>query len=143
MSEAVGAIGSGDTERNKAGRFLKEAILLLPRLARLLYRLMRDPRVPAVDKALLAAALAYVASPIDVIPDFIPFVGQVDDLFAVALVLLRVVGDAGDAVLREHWSGPPDLVPWIGRVARASRLFLPRKASAAVGGRFGGSSQRQ
>jgi uncharacterized membrane protein YkvA (DUF1232 family) len=58
---------------------LKEYALFAPRLGRLLWRLMRDPRVPARSKALLFMIAGYLASPIDVLPDMIPGLGQVDD----------------------------------------------------------------
>ena len=125
------------TRRRQATRFLKEAILLLPRVVQLLYRLLRDPRVNRTDKLLVGALIAYVASPIDIIPDFIPLAGQVDDLFAVALVLLRLIGNTGEEVVEEHWSGPPDLAPWIRNVARFSKLFLPDRVVRAVSERFG------
>jgi uncharacterized membrane protein YkvA (DUF1232 family) len=123
-------------KRRQAKQFLKEAVLVLPRLARLLYGLIRDPRVGKADKVLVAAVIAYVASPIDAIPDFIPLAGQVDDLFAVALVLLRLIGNSGTEIVEEHWTGPPDLVPWIHNVARFSRLFLPDRVAARLYQRF-------
>ena len=126
-------------KRRRAQEFLKEAVLVLPRLARLLYRLLRDPRVAKADKVLVAAVIAYVASPIDAIPDFIPLAGQVDDLFAVALVLLRLIGNSGTELVEEHWTGPPDLVPWIQNVARFSRVFLPDRVAARLYDRFDAS----
>ena len=126
-------------DKRQATRYLKGAVLLLPRLARLLYRLMRDPRVPGTEKALVAAVLAYVATPIDIVPDFIPLAGQVDDLLAVALVLLHLISSAGEELVREHWTGPPDLIPWIHTTARLSRIFLPKRAAQALDSRFGRS----
>jgi uncharacterized membrane protein YkvA (DUF1232 family) len=128
----------GTGRRRQAVRFLKAAILLLPRIVQLLYRLMRDPRVSKADKVLLGALITYVASPIDVIPDFIPLAGQVDDLFAVAVVLLRLVANSGAEVLEEHWAGPPDLLPWIQRVAQVSRVFLPDRVAQTVATKFEG-----
>ena len=122
--------------RRTAGAFLKEAILLLPRLVQLLYRLMKDPRVRTRDKLLVMAAIAYVASPIDIVPDFIPFFGQIDDLLAVSLVLLRLIDNSGEDVIREHWTGAEDLIPWIHKTSRFSRIFLSRRASRAVSARF-------
>src|SRR5262245_36444599 len=74
--------------RRAARSFLKEALLLIPNFLKLLVRLFKDKRVPLAEKAFLIGAVVYVISPLDFIPDVIPFVGQVDDLYLVALTLL-------------------------------------------------------
>jgi uncharacterized membrane protein YkvA (DUF1232 family) len=68
--------------------------------------LLRDPRVPTHRKLLLAALVVYLASPIDLIPDFIPVAGQLDDAILVAFVLRSILAAAGPGVVREHWRGP-------------------------------------
>jgi uncharacterized membrane protein YkvA (DUF1232 family) len=68
--------------------------------------LLRDPRVPMGRKVLLAALVAYLAMPIDLVPDFIPVAGQLDDAIIVALVLRSVLRSGGQELLREHWRGP-------------------------------------
>lgn len=82
-------------------------ILEIPRLFGLLYRLMRDRRVSRVDKALVFGVLAYVATPADLLPDFLGFLGLVDDLYLVALMLDRLLVGAGWDLLEEHWRGSP------------------------------------
>src|SRR3954471_9932461 len=72
----------------------------------LVKRLLGDPRVPRRRKLLLAALAAYLASPIDLVPDFVPIAGQLDDAIVVALVLRAIVRAGGDDLLREHWPGP-------------------------------------
>ncbi len=116
---------------------LKEAVLFLPRLVRLLFRLIRDPRVSKANKVLVGAAVAYVLSPLDIIPDFIPLAGQVDDLFAVCIVLMRLIADTGENVITEHWTGSENLILWIHDVARISKLFLPDGVVSALNERFG------
>jgi uncharacterized membrane protein YkvA (DUF1232 family) len=69
-------------------------------------RLLGDPRVPRSRKALLAAMVAYLALPVDLVPDVIPVAGQLDDAILAALVLRAVLRGAGREVLREHWPGP-------------------------------------
>jgi uncharacterized membrane protein YkvA (DUF1232 family) len=72
----------------------------------LLRSLLRDPRVPRRRKLLLLALLGYLAMPIDLVPDFIPIAGQLDDSIVVALVLRSVLRSGGPELLREHWQGP-------------------------------------
>jgi uncharacterized membrane protein YkvA (DUF1232 family) len=69
-------------------------------------RLAGDPRVPRSRKVLLGAALAYLALPFDLVPDFIPVAGQLDDAILVAVVLRAVLRAAGPVPVREHWPGP-------------------------------------
>lgn len=80
-----------------------------------------------VDKALVVAAAIYIVSPIDVIPDFIPFLGQVDDLYLLILALQRMVSRAGRAVLRDHWTGDPGALSSLNLSATlaAAAFFLP------------------
>jgi uncharacterized membrane protein YkvA (DUF1232 family) len=68
--------------------------------------LLRDPRVPRRRKLLLAVLVAYLVMPIDVVPDFIPIAGQLDDALVVALVLRSLLRSGGPELLREHWRGP-------------------------------------
>jgi uncharacterized membrane protein YkvA (DUF1232 family) len=69
-------------------------------------RLLGDARVPRRRKLLLGLLLAYLASPVDLVPDFIPVAGQLDDAIVVAVVLAAIVRTGGDELLREHWPGP-------------------------------------
>ena len=70
-------------------------------------RLLGDRRVPRARKLLLAGVVAYLAFPLDLIPDFIPLLGQLDDALVVALALRALARGAGAALLEEHWPGPP------------------------------------
>jgi uncharacterized membrane protein YkvA (DUF1232 family) len=73
----------------------------------LFQRLLRDGRVSRGRKVLIGALVAYLASPLDLVPDFIPIVGQLDDAIVVAFVLRTVLRGAGPGLVREHWPGPP------------------------------------
>ena len=72
----------------------------------LVHRLLHDPRVQRRRKLLLVALIAYLALPFDLVPDFIPVAGQLDDVIIVVLVLRQVLRGGGEALLREHWPGP-------------------------------------
>ena len=100
----------------------------LPAYLRLLGGLLSDRRVPAVDKLLVAGAIAYIALPIDLIPDFIPFIGEVDDVFILILALQRLISNAGRPVLQAHWTGAlEDLADLNLREAlAAAAYFLPK-----------------
>ncbi|HKD33365.1 MAG TPA: DUF1232 domain-containing protein, partial [Gaiellaceae bacterium] len=82
-----------------------------------LSRLMRDPRVPRRRKLLLAALVGYLALPFDLVPDFIPVAGQLDDVLIVAFVLRRFLRTGGDQLVREHWPGPERSLAVVLRIA--------------------------
>lgn len=86
----------------------RELAVFVPDLARLVVALARDPRVPWHSKALAAATAAYLISPIDLVPDFIPGVGQLDDLWLGITALRHLVRSAGFEVVRDLWGGTDD-----------------------------------
>lgn len=104
---------------------LKEYALLLPRLLRLVWNLARDPRVPARSKALLFMVGGYIASPVDVLPDFIPGVGQLDDLVMIAFVLDRIINRVPPEVVAEHWTGDQDVLDVVRQILDISTAFVP------------------
>jgi uncharacterized membrane protein YkvA (DUF1232 family) len=125
----------GLKERKHWRGVLREALALIPNFLKLLYRLFMDPRAPLAEKALLAGAIIYVISPLDFIPDVIPFIGQVDDLYLVALVVLRLMSRTNSEVLREHWDGGGDLAALVGRIEKAARYVLPNRIRRILLGR--------
>jgi uncharacterized membrane protein YkvA (DUF1232 family) len=80
-------------------RFIPDCVVLF-------HRILGDPRVPRRSKLLVAALIGYLALPIDIVPDFIPVAGQLDDAIIVAVVLRRVLRATGRELLEEHWPGP-------------------------------------
>jgi uncharacterized membrane protein YkvA (DUF1232 family) len=92
---------------------------LVPHCAVLFKRLLGDPRVPSRWKVLSGLALVYLAVPFDLVPDFIPVAGQLDDAILVALVLRGLIRSAGPVLLREHWPGPTALLVPLERIAGA------------------------
>ena len=92
---------SRDSKLQLKGR-MKSFIMFLPNLVRLLGRLLTDSRVPKAEKALFVAAIVYVISPLDFIPDVFPFIGQVDDVYVVALTLMRLINRTSDGVFQSH-----------------------------------------
>jgi uncharacterized membrane protein YkvA (DUF1232 family) len=80
-------------------------------------RLLRDPRVPRRKKLLLVAVAGYLALPFDLVPDFIPVAGQLDDVIVVALVLRSLLRGGGEQVVRAHWPGPDRTLALVLRLA--------------------------
>ena len=87
---------------------LREALRLLPDLVRLLRRLAVDSSVPRGTRVRLWLLLAYLASPIDVVPDFLPIIGYADDAILTAVVLRSVTRRAGAEAVERHWPGTPE-----------------------------------
>jgi len=117
--------------RGRMGNFL----MFLPNMVKLLGRLLKDARVPGVEKALFVAAIVYVISPIDFIPDVFPFIGQVDDIYVVALTLLRLINRSDASVVREHWSGGGDIASLADSIAGIAPMLLPKRISRVLSSR--------
>jgi len=117
-------------------KLAKELIMLVPNFLKLLYRLMSDSRVPSRNKVLVGAAIAYIISPVDIVPDFIPLLGQVDDLLVIALVLKGLFDAAGKEVVLEHWDGPEGLLDIIDSILDIAAQILPKKAYERVNKKF-------
>jgi uncharacterized membrane protein YkvA (DUF1232 family) len=98
----------------------RELLTLLPNLLRLFRGLLGDPRVPRSSMALLLVGGLWLASPIDLIPEFLPGIGGIDDAVVAALVLRHLVRRAGPEVVREHWHGDPRTIGLVLKVARAT-----------------------
>lgn len=101
--------GRRESARALAG-FIPDCIVLCTRL-------LGDPRVPRRKKALLVALTGYLALPFDLVPDFIPVAGQLDDVVIVALVLRSFLRGGGEPLLREHWPGPDSSLALVLRLA--------------------------
>jgi uncharacterized membrane protein YkvA (DUF1232 family) len=101
--------GRGESARALAG-FIPDCIVLCSRL-------LGDPRVPRRKKALLVTLSGYLALPFDLVPDFIPVAGQLDDVVIVALVLRSLLRGGGETHVREHWPGPQNSLALVLRLA--------------------------
>jgi uncharacterized membrane protein YkvA (DUF1232 family) len=106
---ALVVMGRRSEARALAG-FIPDCIVLFRRL-------LADDRVSRGRKAAIVLLIAYLAMPIDLVPDFIPVAGQLDDAIIVALVLRTVLRGGGPALLQEHWPGPPSSLAVVQRLA--------------------------
>lgn len=116
-------------EKSESKNRIKNALMFLPNMVKLLGKMMTDGRVPVAEKALFIGAIVYVISPLDLIPDIFPFIGQVDDLYVVALVLLRLINRTDEAVVRENWDGGGDIVSLANTIAGIAPRFLPKRVA--------------
>lgn len=123
------AAGSATTPRTGAKRTVMGTIGEIPNFLRLLYGLITDNRVNSVDKLVVAGAIAYILMPVDIIPDFIPFIGEVDDVFLLILAIQRLITNAGRTVVHAYWPGDPEELTDLNleKVLAACAFFLPRR----------------
>jgi len=110
----------------------RELLGLVPNLVLLFKDLIRDDRVPRGAKIWLGVAAVWLASPIDLIPEFIPVLGPLDDAIVAAAVLRHLVRTAGSGVVYEHWRGEPATISRILRVFGAGPIDRPRAAGPSV-----------
>ena len=104
----------------------RELALVLPNLIRLFGGLLRDDRVPLRAKIVLGIASLWLASPIDLIPEFIPVAGSLDDVVVAALALRYVLRSTDGAVVRQHWHGDPATLDRLLRIVSLGRRGAPR-----------------
>jgi uncharacterized membrane protein YkvA (DUF1232 family) len=114
---------------------MKALLLLLPRLARMVAALLADRSVPAAAKIALAAMALYLASPVDLIPDFIPFVGLLDDVLLVALVVDGLLNHVDRELLLRYWPGEAASLDTVAAVARRLARWVPSRVKDRI---FGG-----
>ncbi len=119
-------------EKSELKGRMRSFLMFLPNMVGLLGRMLKDARVPTAEKALFLAAIVYVVSPLDFIPDDFPFIGQVDDLYVVALTLLRLINRTDESIVRKHWLGGGDIVALADSIANIAPKLLPKRISRVL-----------
>ena len=109
----------------------------IPDVVRLISRLVADPVLPRAAKIALGAAVVYLLSPIDLMPDFVPLVGYVDDLLLGAVVLDGLLNWVDRSLVLRYWPGSPAALDTLARTARVLALWVPRRIKARI---FSGSA---
>ena len=122
-------------------RRMKNLLLFIPNLILLCGRLIIDPRVPAKERLLVAGAIIYAIIPLDLIPDMLPFVGQIDDAYLISLTLLRLMSNTDPKIVREHWNGGGDIVELVGSMAGIAAKLLPEKIRRVLTARVESSNR--
>ncbi|HLA12954.1 MAG TPA: YkvA family protein [Pyrinomonadaceae bacterium] len=120
---------------------MRNVLLFVPNMVLLCLRLLSDSRVPKTEKALVAGAIIYALIPLDLVPDLIPFVGQIDDAYLIALTLLRLANRTDPAIVREHWRGGGDVVELIGSMAMLAAKLLPGRIRRVLTARVEASGE--
>ena len=115
------------------GMWMKEAALALPNLVKLVYRLMKDARIPRKSKLILGAILGYMVVPIDIVPDFLPVVGQADDALLLAYGIRHIIEVAGADIVLEHWDGSQDVLELVGQITGFAAGLLPKPVQRLLG----------
>ena len=113
---------------------MKDLLLALPRLGRMLISLVADRDVPTAAKVVLAAMAVYLVSPIDLIPDFIPFLGYLDDVILAAVVVDGVLNFIDRPLVLRYWPGSADSLERIAAVARRLARWVPNRIKARIFG---------
>ncbi len=111
---------------------MKELLLALPRLARMLVSLAGDRDVPTAAKVVLAGLAVYLASPVDLIPDFIPWLGYLDDLILAAIVVDGVVNFIDRPILLRYWPGSPASLERVAAVSGRLARWVPSRVKARI-----------
>jgi len=114
-----------DKFQGKYGELI-DYLLLLPDFVALMVRLAKDKRVQSTQKLMIGGIILYVISPIDIIPDFIPVLGLVDDLLLVVYGLNEILNKIDPEIVREHWSGEDDLLLTLKNAIFVVEGFLSR-----------------
>lgn len=114
---------------------VKETALALPRLALLIPKVIADKRTPARTKLALAGLGVYIVSPWDFIPDFIPVLGQLDDLAAILLLVDGILNEVDDRILVDNWTGEVATLRRLQFFARVVSRWVPARIKRLLFGR--------
>jgi uncharacterized membrane protein YkvA (DUF1232 family) len=113
---------------------VRDLVLLLPDLAVLLVRLVRDPKVPFGSKAIALLGVSYAVSPVDLLPELLVGpIGLIDDLIVVSAALSRIVNNVHPDLVRAHWSGQGDALDAIRQVTAWAESFLGSVLARVLG----------
>src|SRR5438445_11925440 len=104
----------------RAWNDMRALLRALPSIVRTITGLAVDPVLPRAAKIALAAAVLYLVSPVDLVPDFIPVLGYLDDLIIAAIIVDGILNFVDRGVVLKYWPGSPELLE---RVARSTRVL--------------------
>ncbi|MBI4253767.1 MAG: DUF1232 domain-containing protein [Candidatus Rokubacteria bacterium] len=111
---------------------MKALLRALPDIARMIARLAGDPVLPRAAKVALAAAVLYLVSPLDLVPDFVPVLGYLDDLLLAALLVDGVLNYVDRGLVLKYWPGTAESLDRVGRAARVLAAWVPRRLKLKI-----------
>lgn len=111
---------------------MRALLRALPAIIRTIRGLATDPVLPKATKIALAAAILYLLSPIDLVPDFIPVVGYLDDLIVSAILVDGILSFVDRGVVLKYWPGSPELLERIARSARVLAAWVPQRIKSRI-----------
>lgn len=121
-----------DGKSLQSRQLVTDAVFMMPNIVKLVARLLKDPRVPRRAKITLGLAAAYVASPIDLIPEVIPVIGWADDVLVLMFAIDSLIERAGEEIVEELWDGPGDLLSLVRDVVGLARNLVPKRLGAII-----------
>jgi uncharacterized membrane protein YkvA (DUF1232 family) len=111
---------------------VRRLLRAVPDIARLIARLVGDPVLPRTAKIALAAAAIYLASPLDLIPDFIPVLGYLDDVLLAAVVVDGILNYVDRGLVLKYWPGTVESLEKLARAARFLAAWVPRRLKMRI-----------
>jgi uncharacterized membrane protein YkvA (DUF1232 family) len=111
---------------------LRAILRALPDIVRTIGGLAGDPVLPTAAKLALAAAVLYLVSPVDLIPDFIPVLGHLDDVFVAAILVDGMLNFVNRGLVLKYWPGSPESLERVARAARVLAAWVPRRLKLRI-----------
>lgn len=111
---------------------MKALLQALPTIVRALVGLAADPSLPRATKIALGAAALYIASPVDLLPDFIPFLGLLDDVLLAAVLVDGLLNFVDRSLVLRYWPGNPERLDRIARIAHILAAWVPRRVKVRI-----------
>jgi uncharacterized membrane protein YkvA (DUF1232 family) len=104
----------------------------VPDVARMIARLVTDPVLPRAAKVALAAAALYLVSPLDLLPDFLPFLGYLDDALLISVIVDGIVNHVDRALVLKYWPGTVSSLDKLSRASRFLAMWVPQRLKARI-----------
>jgi len=122
--------------------WIRETLLAIPRIIILIPKLLGDRRVPFRVRTALFGLGIYLLSPFDIIPDFIPGIGHIDDAIVLLLLMDGILNQIDEKILLEHWTGRPATLMRLRDAASVAASFAPKKFRMLLYGKITALGER-
>jgi uncharacterized membrane protein YkvA (DUF1232 family) len=133
--EQTGGIMKPQVRQQPPTDLITRLVTEFANIGKLLVRLIRDPRVPQRNKLVAGGIATYLVVPLDFIPDWIPGIGQLDDIVMLAFAVDLLLNSTPDDVVAEHWDGDPNVLAMVRQLAATMTNFVPDRVRDVLGPR--------